>query len=313
LTGISVIISAHADERWNDLVAALESVRSQTQPPAETIVVVDRNPALLERARSLPSATCVENVGTPGLGGARNTGVQTASGSVVAFLDDDAVASSGWLEALARAYDTPNVLGAGGSIEPLWAAGKPEWFPDEFGWVIGCTYRGMPESNGSVRNLIGCNMSYRRDLVIQLGGFRLGYGCDETDFCIRLLRRWPHGRLVYVPAARVFHKVTPQRARWKHFRSRCYFEGGSKAVVTWLVGGSDGLASERSYTLRTLPRGVVRGIVETARGDIGGLARAGAIVAGLGITAAGYVAGKFRLREAAERRGWDEGVSSVVR
>ena len=313
MTTISVIIAAHSDERWDDLVEAVNSIREQTRPVFETIVVVDRNPALLERARSLSGVKCVENGVTPGLGGARNSGVQAANGSVVAFLDDDAVASKGWLEALARAYEAPEVLGAGGSIEPVWIAGKPRWFPDEFAWVVGCTYRGMPESNGSVRNLIGCNMSYRRNVVAELGGFRLGYGCDETDFCIRVRRRWPHGRLVFVPAATVFHRVPPQRARWKHFRTRCYFEGGSKAVVTWLVGSGDGLASERSYTIRTLPRGVARGLAETVRGDIGGLTRAGAIVAGLGITAAGYLVGKLRVMEAAERRGWTEssGVSAV--
>lgn len=304
MTTISVVISAYADERWNNLVAAVESVKAQTWPASETIVVIDRNRALLERARSLPGVKAVENVGTPGLGGARNSGVEAASGSVVAFLDDDAVASHRWLEEFARAYETPNVLGVGGSIEPLWAAPKPRWFPEEFRWVVGCTYRGMPESDASVRNLIGCNMSYRREVVDELAGFRLGYGCDETDFCIRARRRWPDGDLLYVPAAKVFHRVPSQRASWQHFRTRCYFEGGSKAVVSWLVGSDDGLASERSYTIRALPRGIAHGLADAARGDIGGLARAGAIVAGLGITVTGYIVGKLSVVEAACRRGW---------
>ncbi len=306
MTTISVVISTYADERWHDLVAAAESVGGQTQPAFETIVVVDRNPALLERAGSLPGVKAVANVRTPGLGGARNSGVEAAEGSVVAFLDDDALATSGWLEEFARAYRDPRVLGVGGSIEPLWAAGKPHWFPDEFGWVVGCTYRGMPEAEASVRNLIGCNMSYRREVIEELGGFRLGYGCDETDFCIRARSRWTNGDLRYVPAAKVFHRVPAQRARWRHFQTRCYFEGGSKAVVSWLVGSDEGLASERSYTVRTLPLGIARGLADTVRGDVGGLARAGAIVAGLGITMAGYVRGKLSVRDAARRRGWTE-------
>jgi glycosyltransferase involved in cell wall biosynthesis len=289
----------------------VESVKAQTRRALETILVADRNPALLERARSLPGVKAVENVGTPGLGGARNSGVEAASGSIVAFLDDDAVASRQWLEKLARAYEDPNVLGVGGSIEPVWEIAKPRWFPDEFAWVVGCTYRGMPESEASVRNLIGCNMSYRREVVDELGGFRLGYGCDETDFCIRVRRRWPEGDLRYVPAAKVFHRVPSQRALWRHFRTRCYFEGGSKAVVSWLVGSDDGLSSERSYTLRTLPTGIVRGLADAVRGDVAGLARAGAITAGLGITVTGYIAGKLSVVDAARRRGWAEDVGGA--
>jgi glucosyl-dolichyl phosphate glucuronosyltransferase len=306
VTTVSVVISAYADERWDALIAAVKSVRAQTRPAFETIVVVDRNPALLERARRLPDVKAVENVETPGLGGARNSGVEAASGDVVAFLDDDAVACEEWLNEFSAAYEDPNVLGVGGSIEPMWATGRPSWFPEEFDWVVGCTYRGMPETRASVRNLIGCNMSYRREVVDELGGFRLGYGCDETDFCIRARRRWPAGELRYLPSAKVFHLVPSQRARWRHFRTRCYFEGGSKAVVSWLLGAEDGLASERSYTLRTLPRGVARGLAEAARGDAGGAARAGAIVAGLGITAGGYLMGKLAVVDAARRRGWTE-------
>jgi GT2 family glycosyltransferase len=304
MTSISVVIATYSDERWNELLAAVESVRKQSFPALEIIVVVDRNPSLLERVRRLPGVTAVENVETPGLGGARNSGLAVATGSVVAFLDDDAIACEVWLEHFRRQYEDATVLGVGGSIEPLWADRRPRWFPEEFGWVVGCTYRGMPHSVSPVRNLIGCNMSYRRDVLLELGGFRLGYGCDETDFCIRVRRRRPHGRLVYVPAATVRHLVTPDRSRWRHFRQRCYFEGGSKAVVSWLVGTGDGLASERRYTFRTLPSGVARGIAQTAKGDTAGVARAAAIVAGLGITVCGYVMGRLSVAEAAQRRGW---------
>ncbi len=306
MTTFSVVICAYSDERWEELLAAVESVQMQSTPALETIVVVDRNPALLERARLIEQVTAVENRHTPGLGGARNSGLEVAQGSVVAFLDDDAVATTDWLEHFRRAYEDPKVLGAGGSIEPVWTSERPHWFPDEFGWVIGCTYRGLPDSPSRVRNLIGCNMSYRRGVLEELGGFRLGYGCDETDFCIRLGQRWPTSELRYVPEAKAFHRVTPERARWRHFRTRCFFEGGSKAVVSWLVGSSDGLASERAYTFRTLPRGLAHGLRDAAQGDVAGLARAGAILAGLTFTTGGYVMGKVAVREAAERRGWSE-------
>jgi glucosyl-dolichyl phosphate glucuronosyltransferase len=306
MTSVSVVIATYSDERWNELVAAIESVKEQSFAPLETIVVVDRNPSLLHRVRRLLDVVAIENLETPGLGGARNSGVMVARGSVVAFLDDDALAGPDWLERLRREYENEQVLGVGGSIEPRWAGGRPRWFPDEFAWVVGCTYRGMPTTAASVRNLIGCNMSFRRDVLRALGGFRLGYGCDETDFCIRVRRLWPQGELRYVPEAKVVHLVPPERSRWRHFRRRCFFEGGSKAVVSWLDGRADGLASERTYAWRTLPRGVARGIEETAKGDVAGIARAAAIVAGLGITAGGYAVGRLSVTEAASRRGWTE-------
>ena len=306
---VSVVICAYTENRWAELVAAIDSLRAQTLPPLEIIVVVDHNPALLERAtHELDGVIVVANSDTPGLGGARNSGLWKASGSVIAFLDDDAVATPVWLQELARGYEDERVLGVGGAIEPIWEGGRPRWLPAEFDWVVGCTYRGMPESPSSVRNLIGCNMSYRRDVLEALGGFRLGYGCDETELCIRARRRWPEQILLYVPAARVSHRVPASRARWKHFRTRCYFEGGSKAVVSWLLGSSEGLASERTYTLRTLPLGVAKGITETVVSrDPAGVTRAAAIVAGLAITTAGYVRGRTSVEEAARARGWSGG------
>lgn len=305
---VSVVICAYADERWSDLTEAISSVEAQTHPAHELIIVVDHNARLLERARRLlPRLTVVPNSQVRGLGGARNSGVAASTCDVVAFLDDDAVASPRWLEELAAAYVDPAVIGVGGSICAIWAAGRPAWFPREFDWVVGCTYEGMPLEPAVVRNLIGCNMSYRREAFEAFGGFRLGYGCDETEFCIRIGRSWSHKTLRYVPAARVDHRVPRDRGRWRHFRSRCYFEGGSKAVVSWLLSPREGLSSERKHTFRTLPRGVWRGICDTAaRRDPWGLARAFAIAAGLAFTGAGYAVGRVTVRRQARRRGWDD-------
>ena len=65
-------------------------------------------------------------------------------------------------------------------------------------------------------------------------------------------------------------------------------------MVTRRVGAGDGLSTERSYTTRTLRRGVRTGIVDAIRGDRAGLGRAGAIVAGLAAATAGYSVGIAR-------------------
>jgi hypothetical protein len=143
-------------------------------------------------------------------------------------------------------------------------------------------------------------MSFRRELFEAVGGFHSGFGrvgtrplgCEETEWCIRAQRRRPDGFMLYEPRARVAHRVTASRVRWRYFTSRCYAEGLSKALVAQVAGKRDALASERSYVARTLPRGVARGLADAGRGDPAGLARAGAIIVGLSVTAAGYLVGR---------------------
>jgi GT2 family glycosyltransferase len=304
---VSVIICAYTEARWTELVDAVHSAIRQDPPPREVIVVVDHNAQLFTRvAQELPAVRVVENTEALGLSGARNSGIAVALGDILCFLDDDAVATADWLVRLTEHYQNVDVLGVGGSIEPGWSAGRPFWFPEEFDWVVGCTYRGMPESTAPVRNLIGCNMSFRRAVFSAVGGFSSGIGrvgtrpvgCEETELCIRVQQRDSGSILLYEPRAPVLHRVPAIRARWSYFLARCYSEGLSKALVAQLVGSHDGLSTERAYTLRTLPQGIVRGLADTARGKPSGLARAVAIVVGLAFTAAGYVAGRLTGRRA---------------
>jgi GT2 family glycosyltransferase len=307
----AVVICAYTDERWNELVAAVRSIEAQPEPPGELVVVIDHNEELLQRARAEfgnASLQVVANGSNRGLGGARNTGVAVTSADVVIFLDDDAEATEGWLERICAAYADSDVLGVGGRIDAVWTDRRPTWFPAEFEWVVGCSYRGLPTEESPVRNLIGCNMSFRRLVFAELGGFSLGYGCDETEFCLRIGQRWPDARLVYAPDAVVRHHVSASRHAFRHFRERCYFEGGSKAVVTWLHPARVGLSSERAYTFKTLPHGVLDNVLDSVlRRRPGGIARATAIVAGLAFTTAGFVAGKASMQRTAVRRGYQPG------
>ncbi|HMQ29355.1 MAG TPA: glycosyltransferase family 2 protein [Chloroflexaceae bacterium] len=295
------MIRTYTAERWRYLEASVESVLAQTLRPGELVLVVDHNPELAARARrqwSHAPVVVVENDRARGSAGAWNCGISAAQGELVAFIDDDAVASPGWLEQLTAPYTRPEVLGVGGAIIPTWLDGRPGWFPDEFGWVVGCTYLGMPTTVAPIRNLIGCNMSFRRNPLLETGGFSedrgLGHmggqpvGCDETELCIRLGRRYPRSVLLQHPEAAVYHQIPGSRSTFAYFLRRCRLEGRSKAIVARLTSTGEGLSSERAYTFSTLPRGALRGLTDALKGDRSGLARTGAIVAGLGITAASY-------------------------
>jgi glycosyltransferase involved in cell wall biosynthesis len=302
---ISVVVCAHAEARWVKLGKAVRSLEVESRKPREIIVSVDHNERVLRRVRADLCVLAVPNTEHRGLGGARNSGIAAASGSVVAFLDDDKMASPEWLSLLAQSYCDPEVAAVGGRAEPAWEASRPPWFPPEFDWVVGYSYLGMPATSEEVRNLFGCNLSFRRDLLELLTGFRLGYGCDETELCIWLRQRWPEKKVIYVPEAKVVHHVPANRTQLRSFRAQCYFEGGSKAMLARLVGHDAALASDYRYTRETLPNGLRRALAMFARcGDISALARGGALVAGMIRTTAGYAVASIRTAKAARVRGW---------
>jgi glycosyltransferase involved in cell wall biosynthesis/GT2 family glycosyltransferase len=295
---ISVVICAFTRDRLEVLSGSVDSLRAQTLPAHEIVLVIDHAPQLLDEVRGLwPDLVIVENRERKGLSGARNTGVAEATGEVVAFLDDDAIAAPDWLARLAEAYADPKVLGAGGTVRPRWVEGKPGWFPPEFDWVVGCTHSGMPQQLEPVRNLVGANMSFRRQPLLEVGGFshelgRVGtlpVGCEETDLSIRVHQRWPEAEILYDPDAAVEHVVPSTRGRVRYFIDRCRAEGRSKAVLSGMVGTEDGLSSERSYVRRTLPLGVLRDLGAGFKGDAGGFGRAAMIFVGLAATSVDYL------------------------
>lgn len=305
---VSVVICAYTQDRWSDIITAVGSIGAQDTRATETILVIDHNPALRERACSeIEGVVIVENREARGLSGARNTGVAVARGDVVAFLDDDAWAEPSWLTRLMEVYEEPGVIGAGGGITPAWQRGRPRWWPDEFDWVVGCSYRGLPTQRAEVRNMIGANMSFRRSTLVAVGPFSHGIGRigtrplggEETELAIRARRESDGGSIVYEPRARVNHRVPASRDTARYFIHRCYAEGLSKAMIAKLVGTDSALASERTYAVRTLGTGIFRHAGDALRRRDGyGLLRAAWIVIGLAVTTIGYVAGWVTARPA---------------
>ncbi|MEU7157143.1 glycosyltransferase family 2 protein [Streptomyces chrestomyceticus] len=316
---VSVVVCAYTEDRWDDILAAVASVHGQSHPAHELLLVVDHNPALLDRLRERFASPgpagpvrVLANAGPRGLSAGRNTGVAESTGEVIAFLDDDAVAERDWLLHFAEGYADPRVLAVGGRTEPVWASGRrPAWFPEEFDWVVGCAYRGLfPDGTGGphtvrVRNVLGGNASFRREAFEIAGGFATGIGrdagkrplgCEETELCIRLARAVPDAVLLVDDRSVIHHRVPPGRERFAYFRSRTYAEGLSKALVTRSVGAREGLSTERRYATRVLPAGVARGVRDALLRRPGGAGRAGAIVAGVSATAFGYALGSLRAR-----------------
>ena len=209
---VSVIICAYTMARWDDLCAAVNSLRHQTHRPDDIVLVIDHNDALFARVQQegWTDVIVVVNRYTQGLSGARNTGIATARHDLLAFLDDDAIAAPDWLAQYVRHAAAPDVLGCTGTIAPHWIGIRPRWFPDEFLWTVGCSYRGQPTTLQPVRNVLGASMLIKRTMFETAGGFSSHLGrcdgtlvsCEETELCIRGGATFPAGHFLFVPAAR---------------------------------------------------------------------------------------------------------------
>jgi glycosyltransferase involved in cell wall biosynthesis len=307
---ISVVICAFDLSRWGDLVAGVEAACRMLADGDELIVVIDHNRLLLEEAQRRLCARVVPSCGPQGLSGARNTGVGISTSDVVVFLDDDALPQTGWLQAYRVRFADPRVALVGGAIDAQWECGRPPvWFPTEFGWVVGCDYRGLPAHGEAIRNPIGANMGIRRAVFERVGGFSLSVGRvgskptgnEETELAIRVRQADPAAQIVRDADTRVLHRVPASRSSLTYFLRRCYYEGRSKSALSRSVGARDALSSEREHVRRNLSSGVMTNLASALKGDLSGLARATLIVVGLGVTVIGYLLGwKRSLRGAGQ-------------
>lgn len=143
---VSVVISTYTADRLEDVRQCINSLRQQTLKPKEIILVLDPDERLIRFFKSrLPPDIRIIVSDVYGLSGARNKGVESASGEIVAFVDDDATAEEHWLKNLTRNFADPSVMGSGGFVKPQWLSSRPKWFPTELYWLIGCSYKGGPQ------------------------------------------------------------------------------------------------------------------------------------------------------------------------
>ncbi|MDB2250581.1 glucosyl-dolichyl phosphate glucuronosyltransferase [Halorubrum ezzemoulense] len=244
---VSIVVCTYTLEMYEHFREAADSVLTQTHEDVELVVVVDGTPEVYDQVvtdyghREDTVIACNdENVG---LLASRNRGAELASGDVVAFIDDDAVADEAWAERLVRAYEEEDAIAAGGKMTPEWVAGKPSFLPEEFYWLVGVTHRGFADGPGEVRNTFGSNISFRADVFAELGGFDVEIGGrkgdknlqgGETELCARM--REEYGQAVwYDPEAEVAHKVFDYRTEFRWLVDRAFWQGYSKRAMESFV------------------------------------------------------------------------------
>lgn len=245
---ISVVICTR--NRASDLREVLDSLAAQN-PPGELceVVVVDNGstdttPKVVSDFTA-PGWLSVRYVyeGVTGLSRARNTGIAAAQGEIIAFLDDDVIADQMWIRGILKAYQgEPDVSCVGGKILGVWVDQQPDWFVPGFYMLLGCADFGdKPRILTYPDKPIGCNMAIRKDIITKLGGFPPLLGRkegnllsnEECDFFYRVSRA--DEKMVYAPAAVVYHKIYPWRATRRYLLRRWYWQGISDALMGQLT------------------------------------------------------------------------------
>ncbi|MBW4510105.1 MAG: glycosyltransferase family 2 protein [Scytonematopsis contorta HA4267-MV1] len=214
---LTVIIPTY--HRPQDLARCLGALAQQSRQPNQIIVVVRDTDTqtwnFLESFNSGSLSLQTATVRTPGVIAAMNTGLDTATGDIIAFTDDDAEPRTDWLERIENCFLTDNRIGAVGGRDWVYennqlldgakeVVGKLQWC----GRVIGNHHLGVGLAR-EVDVLKGVNVSYRRDAIgssLRFDERMLGTGAQvhfEIAFCLALKRAgW---KLIYDPQIAVNH------------------------------------------------------------------------------------------------------------
>lgn len=179
---VSVIVCAYDEQ--DTIEECLRSLAACSYPDLEVIVCddgsTDQTAAL---AREFPFRLLELPHG--GLSAARNAGLESATGSIVAYLDADAACHPEWPFHLALSLEDDGIVATGGPNLPVADAGLVE--------RAVARSPGAPvevlASHDRAEHVPGCNMAYRAGALRAVGGFDVAYTAagDDVDVCWKLL------------------------------------------------------------------------------------------------------------------------------
>ncbi len=196
---VSVIVCAYnAADTLEDCLASLDRL---SYPNYEVILVNDGSrDRTSEIGRAHPRVRVVD-IPNGGLSAARNVGLAHATGEIVAYTDADTHVDPDWLTFLVQPFLKSDVVGSGG----------PNVVPPDDPPMAQCIARapGGPThvllDDRIAEHVPGCNMAFRRDALVAIGGFNPVFlrAGDDVDVCWRLQARgWKIG---FASSALVWH------------------------------------------------------------------------------------------------------------
>ncbi|NJL89691.1 MAG: glycosyltransferase family 2 protein [Coleofasciculaceae cyanobacterium SM2_1_6] len=237
---ISAVICTH--NRQDYLARAIESLLAQDFLDYEVILVNNASTdGTAELAQNYLNQPQFHYIYEPvlGLSTARNTGAVAAQGEIIAYLDDDAVASPGWLRVLSTAFTGDQKLAiAGGKVTLILPPEQslPWWISPNLASNLGAYDLGNKKVDIHQPGLTprGLNYAIRRQFWVSMGGFAVNLGRKGKNLLsneevhateVALRQGW---RVAYLPEAIVAHQVVPERLKPQWFLHRAWWQGISE-------------------------------------------------------------------------------------
>jgi GT2 family glycosyltransferase len=300
---LSVVVTTYSQDRLPDLFALLTSLNTQTYPNLEIIFVGERSAELsgivsdYAKKHLFSNVTVLFNGGVPGLASARNVGIRRATGEIVAFLDDDVIAFPDWASHTVAGLAEDTVAGVTGPALPLWEDPQMAWFPEELYWILSCTAWSGWDRVREVRNAWGMNSAFHRRTFDSVGlfltqtGYHAGPFAEDNEFSLRVRLRTGK-RILYIPQARVWHRVHRHRLDWSFMRSRAYWIGRSRRNLIRAYASeqppSSSLSQEHELLRRILRRRIPNDLASIFSDPSRSIRRLAAITWALLFVAIGY-------------------------
>ncbi len=275
---VSVIVCTYRSDDYENVLDVVASLLNQTYPEIEIIIVVDGNEGLRKKVATIyntqDNIQVIASEESVGVSGARNLGIRRARGDIIAFLDDDTVTEKRWIEDMINTYQKNDAIAVAGTVLPIWLAKKPDYLPEELYWLVGLTYKGFAkEGVTDIRNALGPNMSFKREVFEKVGLFNQDFGFarkrasasymqgEEPELALRMKNKLGKG-VLYNPNLIVYHKVPEWKTRLRILLRRAFYQGYSKALLKKLSRSPKPLAPEESYLkdllLKYIPRRIKR-------------------------------------------------------
>lgn len=178
-----------------------------------------------------------------GLSHARNRGIREASGKIVAFIDDDAVAEKNWLKEIVTTFEDVNPVPGcvGGKVLPVWEASRPEWLSESL--LTHLSILDLGESPRWIKEnefVCGTNMAFLNQSVKDAGFFETRLGrrgksliSNEEALLFHKLRM-VGGNIYYQPRVIVNHVIPEERIKKRWFFKRAFAQGISDYIFNIL-------------------------------------------------------------------------------
>lgn len=234
---ISIVVCTYNREKF--IKSCLEHLKNQTlNTDFFEVLIIDNNST--DHSASIINSFIEENKSIPfyyflevnkGLSHARNRGIYEAKGKWVSYIDDDAEAAPSFAENIKKATeDYKDAIGFGGCVKPKYSESEePAWMNKYLYGYVGSIDLRFPERKfeGKMKYPIGCNMMYRKDILVKAGGFNNDLQARSDDKYIFFEVSKISSDIFYIPDIFVLHNIDKERLLFSSFK-KLYLKTGNE-------------------------------------------------------------------------------------